>query len=236
MKKALVALVLFMLVACAAAAEPADALARRLIDIADRLPGYQVVMIRQQRLGRDLSDEETILFKHRRDPECRYFKWLTRPYRNREAIYCAGRYDGKMRVHEPRLMGLDFSIDADGLLARRGNLRPVQQSGIYRMASMLKAEALRHPDSFLPPYVSERDVDGKASLCLRRDELPADETVTYPAAAAELCLDRASAMPTQVRAWHRDGRLMEDYRFRDWRLDAHLGDDAFDTANPAYGF
>lgn len=212
-------------------------LVERFIERAAALPGYQMVMSKQQRIGRELSEVETILIKHRRDPECRYFKWLEKPHKNRQAIYCQQRYDGKMRVHEPILMGLNVSVDPDGLLARRGNLRPVQQSGIYNMARMLKADALRRAaDHTQLPAGVDRMVDGQASLCLRRDEVPGDESATYPVAAGELCFDKLSAMPTQVRFWHRDGRLMEDYRFRDWVLDVMLSDTDFDTKNPDYGF
>jgi len=215
------------------------ALLQKFVDTVDALPGYQVVMSKQQRIGGELKPLETLLLKHRRSPECRYMKWIAEPHKGREVILCSERYDGKMQVHESGLLGLaTLSLDPAGATASKGNLRPISQAGIYNMARMLKADVERRRASgkIDLPETSERTVEGQPSLCLHRDGIGAEDKAPYPIGAVELCFDKSLAMPTEVQFWHRDGPLMEHYRFRDWKLDAGLVDADFDTANQGYGF
>jgi hypothetical protein len=220
--------------------EDVRALVQKFVDTVDALPGYQVVMGKQQRIGGELKPMETLLLKQRRSPDCRYMKWIAEPHKGREIILCADRYDGKLQVHESGFLGLaTLSLDPAGSTASKGNLRPIAQAGVYNMAKMLKAdiERRRAAGKIEAPETSERVVEGQRSLCLHRDGIGAeDDKAPYPVGGAELCFDKNLAMPTEVQFWHRDGQLMEHYRFHDWKLDPGLTDADFDTANKAYGF
>lgn len=218
--------------------EDIAALVQRFVDTVDGLAAYEVVMSKQQRIDGKLKPLETVQLKHRRSPECRYLKWIAPPHQGREAILCSERYDGKLQVHEAGLLGLaTLSLDPNGALARGDNLRPLAQAGTYNMARMLKADIERRRSSgqIEAPQTLARTVDGHASLCLRQHG-GAGDPAPYPVGAAELCFDRTTAMPTEVQFWHRDGQLMEHYRFRDWQLSPTLSDADFDTANKAYGY
>ncbi|WP_428310883.1 DUF1571 domain-containing protein [Hydrocarboniphaga sp.] len=216
------------------------ALVQKFVDTVDALPALQVVMVKQQRIGAELNPAETLLLKQQKSSDCRYMKWLAEPHKGRELILCSGRYDGKIQVHESGLLGIaTLSLDPNGSTASKGNLRPIAQAGIYNMAKMLKTniakrQASAQPEA--PPQTSERVVDGQASLCLRSDTMGSDDKAPYPVGAAELCFDKAIAMPTEVQFWHQDGRLMEHYRFREWNLKPGLTDADFDTKNKAYDF
>ncbi|MDB5969297.1 MAG: hypothetical protein JWQ90_1747 [Hydrocarboniphaga sp.] len=216
------------------------ALLQKFVDTVETLPGYQVVMQKQQRIGSDLKPAETLLLKQQKTPDCRYMKWIADPHKGRELILCSGRYDGKIQVHESGLLGIaTLSLDPAGSTANSGNLRPIAQAGIYNMAKMLKANIDKRRASAEPeaaPVASERVVEGQTSLCLRSDTMGSDDKAPYPVGAAELCFDKTLAMPTEVQFWHKDGRLMEHYRFHDWNLKPGLTDADFDTKNRAYGF
>ena len=220
--------------------EQVRSLVQRFVDQVDALPGYQVVMTKQQRIGGTLSPAETLLLKQTRSPDCRYMKWIAEPNQGREVILCSDRYEGKIKVHEGGLLGIaTLSLDPDGSLARQGNLRPIRQAGVYNMAAMLKADIQRRAASGTidAPDTTDRDVDGQASLCLHRDGIGREEqNAPYPIGAAELCFDKALAMPTEVRFWHQNGLLMEHYRFRQWNLTPGLGAKDFDIDNPDYDF
>lgn len=215
-------------------------LVQRFVETTETLPGYQVVMRKQQRVGAELGVAETLLLKQQKSPDCRYMKWIAEPHQGRELILCSERYDGKIRVHESGILGIaTISLDPNGSMARRGNLRPVSQAGIYNMAKMLKANIEKRQTSAQvepPPQTSERVIEGQASLCLHSQTIGSDDKAPYPVGAAELCFDKTIAMPTEVQFWHQDGRLMEHYTFRDWNLKPGLSDQDFDTANEAYGF
>jgi hypothetical protein len=224
----------------AAVAPDVRALIQKFVDTVDALPGYQVVMQKQQRVGTELNPPETLLLKQRKSPDCRYMKWIADPHQGRELILCNGRYDGKIQVHESGILGIaTISLDPNGSTASKGNLRPIAQAGIYNMAKMLRANIEKRQASAQTepaPQTTERVVDGQASLCLRSDTMGSDEHAPYPVGAAELCFDKTIAMPTEVQFWHKDGRLMEHYKFRDWNLKPGLTEADFDTKNKAYGF
>jgi hypothetical protein len=226
--------------AATAVAPDVRALVQKFVDTVDALPGYQVVMQKQQRIGTDLKPLETLLLKQQKSPDCRYMKWIEDPHQGRELILCSGRYDGKIQVHESGLLGIaTLSLDPAGSTASSGNLRPISQAGIYNMAKMLKANIEARKKSSepeAPPVSSERVIQGQASLCLRTDSMGPDDHAPYPVGAAELCFDKTNAMPTEVQFWHKDGRLMEHYMFRDWNLKPGLTDADFDTRNKTYHF
>lgn len=215
-------------------------LLQKFVDTVDTLPGYQVVMNKQQRIGAELNPAETLLLKQQKSPDCRYMKWIAEPHKGRELILCNGRYDGKIQVHESGILGIaTLSLDPAGSTASKGNLRPIAQAGIYNMAKMLRANIERRKASAQaepPPETSERVIEGQTSLCLHSDSMGSDDKAPYPVGAAELCFDKSIAMPTEVQFWHQDGRLMEHYKFRDWNLKPNLGEIDFDTNNKAYGF
>ena len=58
----------------------------------------------------------------------------------------------------------------------------------------------------------------------------------YAAERVEICSHRALHLPTRVRIWEADGRLVEHYTYRDYRLNPGLTAKDFDTRNPEYGF
>jgi hypothetical protein len=224
----------------AAVAPDVRALVQKFVDTVDALPGYEVVMSKQQRIDGELKVAETLLLKQSARPDCRYMKWIAAPHKGREVILCADRYDGKVQVHEGGILGIaTLSLDPGSPMIRSDNLRPIAQAGVYSMARTLKADIQRRVQAGGPietPATSERIVDGQASLCMARKGAGGEQNPPYPIGAAELCFDKTLAMPTEVRFWHEDGRLMEHYRFREWKLDPGLTDADFDTRNKAYGF
>ncbi|MDB5971992.1 MAG: hypothetical protein JWQ90_4442 [Hydrocarboniphaga sp.] len=213
----------------------------RFVSSVDALSGYSVIMTMQQRIGGELKPTETLLMKHRRKPECRYLKWIAEPHKGREVILCTDRDGGKLRVHQPGLLGLQLLLSPDDLIVTSGNLRPISQSGIFNMAQLIRNEGQRRAagsrDGAPLPMLSERSVDGQASLCVHRDQgAAAGDPAPYEVGASELCLAWLSAMPTDVKFWNTRGQLMEHYGFRDYELDPELGELQFDTRNPDYHF
>lgn len=243
------------LMATAAGAEPADSigtneqieavmrpLMMRFAETVDHLSAYQVVLTKQQRIGGDLKPVETVLLKHRREPECRYMRWLQPPHQGREVLYCPDSNKGKMKVHEPGLLGLKLSVDPNGSLARSGNLRPLQDSGLFNMLNKLRADVANRDRAATGAaaaaaatmQLSHRVVQGQASTCvLRHNATPAMDV--YPVGAREFCFSDAG-LPTEVRFWNEKGELMEHYTFGEYQLDPPFTEQDFSVDNPDYGF
>ena len=91
---------------------------------------YTCVFTRDERVGGELLPMETMFLKHRGPGVCIYMKWIEEPHRGREVIYCEGKYDGRMRVHEGSGLAswLSLSLDPRGSLAMRHARRPVTEA------------------------------------------------------------------------------------------------------------
>lgn len=206
-------------------------LLQKFVSTVESLHDYRVVTTKQQRIKGKLQATETLLLKHRRAPECRYMKWLEEPHKNREVILCPDRYEGKMQVRQPGLMGLTLSVDPNGsFFASSGNLRPIADSGIFNLARTLKADAERNRGQLqqAPPRLTHETIHGQASVCIHRDHGGSDDRAPYPVGARRLCFDQARALPTEIKLWDSGGQLMEHYTFRDYQLDVGLTDLDFD--------
>jgi hypothetical protein len=247
MRSLLIALAASMIATSAGAdeaspvAQQVTPLLQKFVATVDALPAYTVVMSQQQRIGGEIRPAETLLMKHRRSPECRYLKWIAPPHQDRELITCNDRDSGQLHVHQPGLFGIPVTLSPDNPIVTHGNLRPLAQSGLFNMARLIADEGRRREAQRISndlPTLTERNVDEQASLCMHRDHAIADDAdkAPYTVGASELCLDKTSAMPTEVQFWDSAGQLMEHYRFRDYQLDAPLADSDFDTRNPDYHF
>jgi len=196
---------------------------------------YQVTMQRQQRIDGKLQDPDTILIKHRRSPECRYMRWLDGEHKDREVLQCADRHDGKLRLHQPGMLGITLTIDPNGSTFRKsGNLRSPSDSGLFNLAKRL-SEDRDQGEAGVDVRASLESIDGEAVVCVSRPgrQRPQDP---YPVGRAEICLDRSTHLPARVRMWHVDGQLMEFYRFSDYKLNPGFTDADFSEDNPDYDF
>lgn len=212
-------------------------LMERFVTTARTITDYRVTMTKQQFADGKLQPVETIALKHRRADDCRYLRWVEAPSKGRELLFCPNRYDGRVKVYEPGMLGMTLSLSADsGLLKMKGNLRPIQDTGVFNFAKMIEDDlASGHGGEGPPPRLIEREVHRQPSLCLRR-ERGASSSVHYQAGARELCFEKTSGMPTEVVIWDTQGQLMEHFTFRDFQINVGLSDADFDVKNPEYGF
>ncbi len=191
------------------------------------LDAYQVTMTKQQRIDGQLRPVETILLKQRREPRCTYMKWVDKPYKGRELIHCADRYDGKLKVHAGGVRNIaTLSLDPHGALAMKDNLHPVTSAGLY-MIGRASSGANRGE-------LIRKTVDGRQADCLVSTGTM--DVGPYIAGRQELCLDQQSRMPVQMQLWNTDGDMMERYTYRDYRTNRRLSDRDFDVRNRQYAF
>ena len=216
------------------------ALVDRMTEAVEQIRDYTCVFTKQERIRGELLPMETTFLKHRGPGVCIYMKWIEEPHRGREMIYCEGKYDGRLRVHEGSGLAswLSLSLDPAGSLAMRHARRPVTQAGLYNSARLIARgfERARRAGSGRFVSVSETAAQGQSSLCAVTVPSEGDETAGERLSRTEICIDRERALPTSLRLWDTEGRLVGTYTYRDYRLNVGLADREFDVANDAYGF
>lgn len=220
---------------------PADAaaLVRDMVQRVDAVQDYTLKMTRRQRAdGKETGElpaAEHMLLKHRRSPACLYIAWDKGLHEGREAIYCDGRYDGKVQMHEGGVLGLvTLSIDPKSQLASRNpDLKSVGDAGLFRLPKVVAG--LAEGRSEVPTQLSTRDIGGVPSTCILMKG-GAEVPRPFKVGDRELCISTSSKLPDAMRLWSPSGTLMEDASFSDIKLQAPLADADFDTANKAYRF
>ncbi|HYV58217.1 MAG TPA: DUF1571 domain-containing protein [Candidatus Nitrosopolaris sp.] len=216
------------------------ALVDRMTAAVEQIRDYTCVFTRQERVRGELLPMETMLLKHRGPGVCVYMKWIEEPHRGREIIYCEGKYDGRLRVHEGSGIAswMSLSLDPVGSLALRHARRPVTEAGVYNSARLIARgfEQVHGDGSGRLIGVNEMAVQDQPSLCALTVPSDVDATADERLSRTEICIDRERALPTSLRLWDVDRQLVGAYTYSDYHLNVGLGDQDFDVANRAYGF
>lgn len=215
----------------------ADRLVQQLLQATEQVRDYQTVLTKQQRIRGELRATETIRLKHRRSPECRYLLWLKGPNEGREILHCPNRDEGKMKLHEGGFLGLvTIWLDPFGKRARRDDLRPITETGIYSVAALVRDDRAYHEKSGdVEVEISRRAVYEQPSTCIATPA-GASLSTSYSAGRREVCVHNQLGLPTEVLIWSEAGELMEHYTFRNYQLNPGLTDADFNPDNPDYRF
>jgi hypothetical protein len=227
----------------ARAADPAQAqraleLTRQMVAAIDGVKQYQVMFSKEQRIDGEMSPVETILLRHRREPECRYLRWVENPHKGRELLYCPSKYEGKVKVHEGGLFGmitLTLATDSDRI--RKGNLRPIEDSGIYFMSERAKAD-LKDPSLMANDpglKIDTETVHGQPSICVYNTRIAPGKD-PYTLGAHRICIDNSTHLPTKATVWNARNQKMEEYIYWDYKVNPDWGEEVFDVDNGEYGF
>ncbi len=219
------------------AAAHADRLVKQLLQATGQLRDYQTVLTKQQRIRGELRATETIRLKHRLAPECRYLLWLEGPNEDREVLHCPNRDEGKMKVHEGGFLGLiTIWLDPFGKRARRDDLHPITETGIYTIAALVRDDHAYHEKTRdARVELSQRAVHEQPSTCISSPTGTSLSTL-YVAGRREVCVHDQLNLPTEVHIWSEAGELMEHYTFRDYQPNPGFTDADFDPDNPDYRF
>lgn len=214
-----------------------DRLVTQLLRATEKVRDYRAVLTKQQRIGGELRDTENFRLKHRRSPECRYLLWLKGPNAGRELLHCTNRDEGKMKVHEGGFLGLvTIWLDPLGKRARRDDLRPIIETGIYTVAAFVRDDREHHRKSGdVGVDLFRRVVHDQPSTCIVTPDGISLST-SYASGRREVCMHDELSLPTELLIWSEAGELMEHYTFRDYQLNPGLTDADFNPGNPDYRF
>lgn len=198
---------------------------------------YTTVFHKQQRVGGTLYDEERILLKFKK-PFMVYMKWIGDCHNGREALYVRGRHGNRLLVHPGGLINYfapTVALQPEGMLAMRGNLRPITEAGLGKAIELLTevCEQAERKGDLDVRYLGEGESAGRSTYRFERI-LPRDRG--YPAHRTIINIDRETCFPISVISYGWSGELLEKYMFAELRLNVGLDDGDFDRGNREYGF
>ena len=223
-----------------AAASPLDEPLRLLAEARRSYQGvqdYSCTLIKRERLeGQPLTDN-VIAMKVRTQPFSVYLRWQApKALVGQEACYVAGKNNNMMRAHAKGLLGVAgwVSIDPRDPRAQKSSKHSITEAGIGNLIERF-AGYWEKERALGVTQVRVADYEYNKRRCTRvetvRPENPGGQFTSY---RSVLYFDQENHLPIRVEVydWPKpggspDGELIEIYSYVDLRLNAGLGDDAF---------
>ena len=210
-----------------------------------RIDDYTAILRKQERIGGELGDEQSLAMKVRHQPFAIYFKFLP-PNPGKEVVYAEGRHDNKVIAHAggwARRLIPRLAVPPDHPIALAENRHPVTEAGLANLTAKLigyRRMDLEEPDAVT---ILERVTGPDGRSWLRSLHLHEHKVANRPFARVEVLYDPDYHLPMRITNydWPEPGHtgelhLAERYCYEDLKLDVALTALDFDPANPDYGF
>jgi len=214
---------------------------------------YTATIIKRERIGDDLKDYEYMLAKirHRKTeggqlvtPFSVYLKFLKPDaVKGREVIWVEGRNENRIIAHESGLLSFQrFNLPPDGFLAMRGQRYPITQIGIHNLIEELIKRGERdrlHGDCQVKFYQNAKIDNYNCTLI---EVLHPQKREPFDFHRARVFVDRELRVPVHYAAWSwpekpgSEAVLLEEYTYRNIKLNVGLTDEDFNPDNPEYAF
>lgn len=173
-----------------------------------------------------------------------YLKFVQpRKLNGREVIWVECHHDGKMVAHEPGFRNLfRLKLKPTSLLAMVGSRYPITEIGIEKMVTKLiqKGERDRQAGDCDVEIDKDTEVDGVRCTRIRVKHPVKEDHFDFH--IAEIYVDEERLVPLRYSAYDwpaKEGAkpsLMEEYIYRDLKLNVGLQEKDFDPDNEEYDF
>jgi hypothetical protein len=215
-----------------------------------KMPDYTAQFTKQELVGEELLEEQTIYLKCRHQPFSVYLRWLSGD-EGREVIYVDGENDGQMIVHaggwKARLPALTISPDSS--LAMAESRYPVTKAGILGIVDQIlsvHAEDMKQQTFAKCEQLDDQMFEERK--CATYVIEYKDETLSPTYRKSVVLIDHEWNVPLYVRnfGWPVKGQvidgdldeatLIEFYTFTEVEFHGKLVATDFDRANEEYRF
>lgn len=203
-------------------------------DIPTRVKEYSCLIVKTERVGGKLREEESIYAKIRHEPYSVYLRFAKpKKSEGREAIYVAGRNDGKLIAHGSgfeRMFG-NFWLQPTSPQAMDGNLHPITENGVVHILQQMRD--ICHKQGGNPAIkaaVTECKLNGRA--CLRLEIV----TPGNSHHRAHFYIDREYDLPVRYAYWNAANELQEERTYLELKLNPGFSETDFDHNNGGYNF
>lgn len=207
---------------------------------------YTFTFVKREQINGKLTDYEAMAMKIRQQPFSLYIYTLgpTQP-KGQEVIYVEGRNNGKVLAHvtgfRHKLIGM-IALDPSAPELLEGNRHGPTSAGMRNMLTSLLAgygEAMKGGETAVR-VIPGAKVDNRNCTCVEVTAL--QQLPNHSMKMTRIFYDDETRLPIRFEAYgwptQAGGQLplVEEYTYRDVRLNVGLTDADFDPNNPAYGF
>lgn len=214
---------------------------------------YSCIVVRRERVDGRLQQHEYMHVKvrHRRSrngvdviPFSLYLKFIApREVEGREVLFVSGQNDGDMFVRKggERFPFVTVQIKPESDVAMQDNRYPVTEFGFENLVRRLidvAKEAIALNADVDVQFFNEAKVDGRSCTGVKVTHTTYDPRLPFH--SASVFMDNATRVPLHFESfdWPReqDGApvLLEQYTYRDIKLNVGFNDEDFLSSNPEY--
>ncbi len=221
--------------------------------IQENVQDYTCVLVKRERVDGELLPYEHLFVKFRSErivrgevvtPFSVYMKFLgPKKMQGSEVLYVKGQNDGDILARRPGpRVSLDLSVNPQGDLAMRDNRYPITEFGLENLVRRLMevvVEDMRFDDCDVNVYRGAK-VDGRSCTAYEVKHEPRSPNFRFH--LARVFVDDELGVPIRYAAYGwpteigGEPRLLEEYTYRQLKLNVGLTDADFQRSNPAYGF
>jgi hypothetical protein len=165
-----------------------------------------------------------------------YFRWDTGLKKGREVIFASGKYDDKIIAHPGGVFKfMTLRLDPQGYLALKENPHSLQNSGLEKIIRLIQLDVQRAQKNnpHTVQLIDEAYMDGR-KVWVVQGQFPQNEG--YYARKVILFIDKTLCLPIRVSIYNWSDKLVEEYIFRDLRINVGIADTDFRIDNPDYHF
>jgi len=196
---------------------------------------YSAVFSKKERVKEVLQPEEAVLLKFRK-PFQVYMKWIGGPLK--EAIYGDGENGNKVIAHCDGVgAGLTWALDPKGSILMADNRHPITDIGFGFILNMMRVNipvAVKHAEIQIIRMVDDTFA-GRPATVVEAKFTPQEGRKYY--AARMVChIDKEYLLPVGIACYDENDALMEQYGYKDVKINAGLTEDDFSKKNADYKF
>jgi outer membrane lipoprotein-sorting protein len=183
-----------------------------------------------------IMHEELAIYVKYKKPKHYYFRWDRGLLKGQEVIFAAGKFDDKIVAHTAGLFRyFTMRLDPEGTLAMRKNRHSLKDSGLEKVMHLIETNYTRSQEtrSGSIHYRGEDRIDGKDAWIIQ-GRFPRNQG--FYAHEIVIALDKTLYLPVKVSVFDWSHTLVEEYVFRDLRINVGFNDDDFNPDNPEYHF
>ena len=216
---------------------------------------YSCQLVKRERVGGVLGDYYYMYAKVRHEKQVNgkvvvpfsvYLRFLKPDgVKDREVLYVDGQNDGKLiaRNGGKRFAYVTTELDPEGEMAMRDNRHPVTSFGFKTLVERLVEGTVQEIMSDTPcdvKFFRNAKVDDRVCTCI--EVTSPEHTADARFHSVKLYIDNELQVPINYMAYEWPKKkgdepvLVEQYTFRDIKLNVGFRDIDFDRKNPKYGF
>jgi hypothetical protein len=205
---------------------------------------YTCIFSKRERIETQLTPLHVMAMKVRADPPSVYLRFL-QPCAGREAIYIAGRHNGKVLAHDVglnKLLAGTLRLEPTCTRAMEDCRHPITEAGLGPLLNTLSqrwGSELNAGESIVA-FRDSQPVDSRP--CLLIETTHPRQQSNFLFYRVRVYIDRDLGLPIRFEAydWPKSAQselaLEEEYTYTDLKLNVGLRDIDFDVSNANYSF